>query len=187
MIAKGVHLVERGIESNGADAPAAGIAGRSPRDLLRQPAHWLALGCGAGLVKRGPGTAGTLVGVLLFYALREVPHPVYLALLVLGFVVGIWLCGRTARALGTHDHPAIVWDEVVGYLATMAFGPGTGAWPLVGFALFRVFDIAKPWPIAWLDRRVPGGFGIMVDDLLAAAFALVSMRIIVLVINVYFP
>ena len=111
----------------------------------------------------------------------------YLALLALGFVVGIWLCGRTARVLGTHDHPAIVWDEIVGYLATMALRPATGAWPIIGFALFRLFDIAKPWPIAWLDRRVPGGFGIMVDDLLAAAYALLTMQIISFGIHAYFP
>ncbi|MCC6202368.1 MAG: phosphatidylglycerophosphatase A [Gammaproteobacteria bacterium] len=170
-----------------ASPDAVGGKRPAPRDLLGQPGHWPALGFGAGLAPRAPGTAGTLVGVALMYALRDIPWPGYLALVVLGFAFGVWFCARTARALGVHDHPAIVWDEVIGYLVTMALGPATGAWPWVGFVLFRLFDIVKPWPISWLDRRVGGGFGIMVDDLLAAVYALATMRIIVLWFDSYVP
>lgn len=159
--------------------------GCKPRELLSQPRHWIALGFGAGLSPWAPGTAGTLLGVLLYYLVRDVSWPLYVALVAAAFLVGIALCGRTARALGTHDHPAIVWDEVVGYLATMLAGPASGPWPVVGFVLFRLFDIVKPWPISYLDRRVPGGFGIMADDLMAALFASAMLRIIYYISGIY--
>ena len=87
------------------------------------------------------------------------------------FVLGIWICGYSAKALGVHDHPAIVWDEIVGYLITMTALPAGLLWPIVGFLLFRLLDIWKPWPISWCDRHIQGGFGIMIDDVLAGAVA----------------
>ena len=94
------------------------------------------------------------------------------------FVAGIWLCGRSADRLGVHDHPAIVWDEIVGYLITMLLAPTGWVWILLGFILFRIFDIWKPWPIRWLDKQVRGGAGIMLDDVLAAVFAMIFLQII---------
>ncbi|MDX1607143.1 MAG: phosphatidylglycerophosphatase A [Candidatus Competibacterales bacterium] len=139
--------------------------------LLRDPGHLLALGLGTGLVPLAPGTAGTLVGVLLFLPLQSLTLPAYGLVVLALFVLGLPLCARTARRLGLHDHPAIVWDEVVGYLVTMSAAPVGWPWMLAGFVLFRFFDILKPWPIAWLDRFVTGGLGIMLDDALAGVYA----------------
>jgi len=139
---------------------------------LRHPVHFLSLGFGSGLAPFAPGTFGTLAAVPLYLLLREgVSLPAYLLLVGLLSLAGVWLCGVTARALGLHDHPAIVWDEIAGYLLTMAAAPAGWGWVVTGFLLFRLFDILKPWPIRRIDRGVGGGVGIMLDDLLAALYA----------------
>jgi phosphatidylglycerophosphatase A len=139
--------------------------------LLRDPGHFLALGAGSGLLPKAPGTAGTLVGVLFYWALAGLDKTAYLSVVMMLFAVGIPLCHRTAQAMGKHDHPAVVWDEIVGYLLTMAFTVPSARGCLIGFVAFRIFDIFKPWPIRDLDRRVGGGIGIMLDDVLAAIYA----------------
>lgn len=146
--------------------------------LLRHPVHLLALGFGTGLSPRAPGTAGTLVGVMLYLGLQHLPLVYYIGITLILFAAGVWICNEAARRLGVHDHPAIVWDEVVGYLVAMIAAPAGWAWILLGFVLFRLFDIWKPWPIGWLDRRVRGGLGIMLDDVLAGVFALVVIQIL---------
>ena len=146
-----------------------------PPVLLRDPGHLLALGFGSGLLPRAPGTAGTLVAVPLYLLCATLPGYAYLLVTALAFAVGVYLCGRTARALGLHDHPGIVWDEVVGYLVTMAWAPPGVLWVVLGFVCFRLFDILKPWPIRAFDRSVHGGFGIMLDDLLAGFAAAASL------------
>lgn len=146
--------------------------------LLRDPGHLLALGFGSGLVPRAPGTAGTLVAVPLYLSCVGLPGYAYLLVAVAAFAVGIYVCGRTARALGVHDHPGIVWDEVVGYLVTMAWAPSGAIWVVLGFVCFRLFDILKPWPIRAFDRSVHGGFGIMLDDLLAGFAAAASLALL---------
>lgn len=139
----------------------------------------LSLGLGAGLVPRAPGTWGSLLAVPLFIVLHPYGQATYILTVAVLFVVGVYLSGRTARALGVHDHGAIVIDEVVGMLATwVAVGPGWGT-ILAGFALFRFFDIVKPWPIRRIDQSVGGGLGIMLDDLVAAAMAAVVLQILV--------
>jgi phosphatidylglycerophosphatase A len=143
--------------------------------LLRDPVHFFALGFGAGLVPRAPGTAGTLVAVLLDPLLRPLGLELRILLVALMFGLGVWLCGESARRLGTHDHPAIVWDEIVGYLALMLVLPAGWAWALAGFVVFRFFDILKPWPIRQLDHGVGGGLGIMLDDMMAAAWGAVVL------------
>lgn len=145
---------------------------------LRNPLHLLAFGFGSGLAPRAPGTFGTLVGIPLYLLLQDLALPVYLGLVLAGFLAGIGICGRTSRDLGVHDHGGIVWDEIIGYLLTMTLAPAGWTWVLIGFLLFRFFDILKPWPIRWLDRRVPGGFGIMLDDLLAGVYAGLLMLLI---------
>ena len=135
------------------------------------PLQLLALGFGSGRAPVAPGTFGTLVGVLLYLPLAGLSPLPYLAITAALFVVGIPICGYAAKQFGVHDHGAIVWDEIVGYLVTMAFAPAGWLWIAIGFILFRLFDIWKPWPIGWLDRRVSGGLGIMVDDLLAGIYA----------------
>jgi len=135
------------------------------------PIQLLALGFGSGRAAVAPGTFGTLVGVLFYLPMATLPTLPYLAITAILFLIGIPICAHAARQFGVHDHGAIVWDEIVGYLVTMAFAPSGWLWIVLGFALFRLFDIAKPWPIGWLDQQVSGGLGIMVDDLLAGIYA----------------
>ena len=141
---------------------------------LSNPVHFLALGFGSGLIKPAPGTWGTLAAVPIYLAITQTPLiqlPAFLLLISILFIVGCYLCGKTADDVGVPDHGAIVWDEIVGYLLTMAFVTPNLVNIIIGFVLFRVFDIIKPWPIKLLDRSVHGGFGIMIDDVLAAVFA----------------
>lgn len=148
--------------------------------LLKNPIHALALGFGTGLAPKAPGTFGTLLGLALYWLLQylAVSPIIFIAITIVCFIAGIWICQYTADALGVHDHPAIVWDEVVGYLITMMFAPSGWLWMLVGFGLFRLFDIWKPWPIRVIDRSVHGGFGIMFDDVLAGVYAAIVLAFI---------
>ena len=137
----------------------------------RRPHHWLAFGFGAGLAPWAPGTMGTLVAIPLYLLLQGLSPGVYLLLLIGLFLIGLWACDKAARELGGGDPGAIVWDEILGYLVTMALAPPGWIWILLGLVLFRFFDILKPWPIGPLDRRVTGGLGILLDDLIAGAMA----------------
>ncbi|MDH3886994.1 MAG: phosphatidylglycerophosphatase A [Gammaproteobacteria bacterium] len=148
--------------------------------LLRHPLDFLALGFGSGLLPRAPGTAGTIAAIPLYLVMQSLALPVYVSLVAVLFLLGIPICAHTAKRLGVHDHPGIVWDEIVGYLVTMIFAPTGWLWVLAGFVLFRFFDVLKPWPIRWLDRRVGGGFGIMVDDLLAGIAAAGVLQLLVI-------
>lgn len=141
------------------------------QQIIRNPIHFLAFGFGSGLSPKAPGTAGTLVALLLWPFLAELPLAAYLFVVAVASIGGFYLCGKTASDLGVHDHPGIVWDEIAGFWLTMTAVPVTWYWMLAGFVLFRLFDIWKPWPISWLDKEVEGGVGIMVDDLLAGVFA----------------
>lgn len=142
---------------------------------LRDPAMLLALGFGSGLLPKAPGTWGSAVGAGLYLLLAPFGTATLLVATLLACVVGVPLCGRAARRIGLHDHPAIVWDEIAGLLVTMTLTtvivPAHWGWLIAGFAAFRLFDVLKPWPIGWLDRRIEGGLGIMLDDLLAGTFA----------------
>lgn len=149
-----------------------------PGSIWKSPVQFLACGFGSGAMPYAPGTFGTLAAIPLYLLMHALSLPVYLGITVLLFLVGIWLCEKTARALGVHDHSGIVWDEIVGFLVTMTAIPFNAWWILLGFVFFRVFDIIKPWPIHWLDRRVPGGFGIMLDDVLAGIYAWVCVKLL---------
>lgn len=138
---------------------------------LRDPVLLLALGFGTGLVPRAPGTAGTLVGVALYAALVPLPAWAFAAALLAVVAAGVPLCAAAARRLGQHDHPAIVWDEIAGLLVATVGLPAHPAWIGAAFVAFRGFDIAKPFPLSLIDRHVPGGLGIMLDDLLAGLAA----------------
>ncbi|ATG73160.1 phosphatidylglycerophosphatase A [Zobellella denitrificans] len=143
---------------------------------LSNPLHLLALGFGSGLSPVMPGTMGTLAAIPLYLLVQGLPLWAYLGLLVLGFVAGIKICEAATRAIGRHDHGAIVWDEIIGFGITMIAAPAGWGWIAAGFVLFRFFDIAKPWPIRWFDRRVHGGVGIMLDDVIAGLFALACLQ-----------
>ena len=149
--------------------------------LLRQPVHLLALGFGVGLVPVAPGTAATAAAGLAGWWLMPVPLPARAALVAVLALAGIWICGESSRRLEARDHPAVVWDEIVGFLAVTLVLPAQPLWWAAAFVLFRLFDIAKPWPVGYLDRRVGGGLGIMLDDLAAAGMAvacLVPVRLV---------
>lgn len=125
-----------------------------------------------------PGTFGTLAAIPVFLVMSSLPLAYYLLIIFLAFVLGVYICGYTSRALGAHDHSGIVWDEIVGFLITMTAIPDE-LWLIVaGFILFRLFDIVKPWPIRWADARLQGGFGIMFDDVLAGIFALIGLHLL---------
>ena len=145
--------------------------------LLRQPVHLLALGFGTGLVPRAPGTIATMFAVIPGWLLLPLPVLIRMALVAALALAGIWICGESSQQLETHDHSAIVWDEIVGFLAVTLVLPPEPLWWLAAFVLFRLFDIAKPWPVGYLDRRVGGGFGIMLDDLAAAGLTVVCLML----------
>ncbi|MDT8439535.1 MAG: phosphatidylglycerophosphatase A [Wenzhouxiangellaceae bacterium] len=142
------------------------------RVALATPSGFLAFGLGSGLSPVAPGTAGTLAGMLLALPLIGLPTGAAVAVALLVFVAGVPICNRASRALGVHDHGGIVIDEIAAIWLVLALMPADWRWWLAAFVLFRVFDVLKPWPIGWLDRRVHGGLGIMLDDLVAALFAL---------------
>jgi len=148
---------------------------------LSDPYQFLALGFGSGLAPKAPGTFGTLAAIPLYIVMADLNIWIYLTLISIFAIAGIVICQKAADAVGVHDHPAIVWDEIVGYLITMAFVPFSWLNLAIGFALFRFFDIIKPWPISYFDKHVHGGLGIMVDDILAGVFALACMLLLNLI------
>ncbi|MGK0441467.1 MAG: phosphatidylglycerophosphatase A [Pseudohongiellaceae bacterium] len=144
--------------------------------ILKNPIHCLAFGFGSGLAPKAPGTFGTLMAVPIYLLLLQLPMLAYVLVVLVAFIVGVYLCGKTADDLGVHDHPGIVWDEFVGFWITMLAAPAGWLWIVVGFLLFRLFDIWKPWPIKFLDQKIESGLGIMLDDVLAGVYALILLQ-----------
>lgn len=150
------------------------------RQLTSSLAGWLACGFGSGLAPVAQGTFGSLAALLPWLLLRQLSWPLYLLVLVLAFAVGVWACNVAGRALGVDDHRSLVWDEFVGQwiaLLPLLLVPASWWAVAVGFALFRLFDVWKPWPIRWLDRHLKGGLGVMTDDVLAGVFAAVVLAL----------
>jgi len=146
-------------------------ANPSFKQLLRSPTLLLAFGFGSGLSPKAPGTIGTIAAIPLWWLLAQLPLASYLIVVLVSAIIGIYICGAAAKTLGVHDHGGIVWDEFVGFWIAMAALPVTWTSLILGFVLFRFFDIVKPWPISWLDKKVSGGFGIMIDDVIAGLAA----------------
>lgn len=144
---------------------------------LHSVAQFLATGFGSGLSPKAPGTAGTIMAVPLYLALAQLPLLWYSVAVIVSALAGIWICGRASRELGVHDHPGIVWDEFVGFWITLWALPLSLTWVIAGFVLFRFFDIVKPWPIGWLDKRVDHGLGIMIDDVIAGVMACACLHL----------
>lgn len=145
---------------------------------LGTPSGWLAFGFGSGLSPFAPGTMGTLVAIPFAVAIKSLGVTGFWVALLLMFLLGIEACTRVSRKLGVHDHGGIVWDEIVGYCLSVALVPLQWQWFLAAFVLFRFFDIYKPWPIRQLDRKVSGGFGIMIDDVVAAIFTIIVLAVL---------
>ncbi|MBT0117853.1 phosphatidylglycerophosphatase A [Vibrio alginolyticus] len=151
---------------------------------LKNPWHLLATGFGSGLSPFIPGTMGTLAAVPLFLLLAQLPFTAYVIVVLISCVVGIQICQVTSADMKVHDHGSIVWDEFAGFWITMSIVPALNIpltewkWLITGFILFRFFDMVKPWPIGWLDKRVHGGLGIMVDDIVAGVMAGVALFLV---------
>lgn len=149
-----------------------------PPKIWKDPRCIIAFGFGAGAVPRVPGTLGTLIAVPLYWLLADLTVFWYVGTVTILFAIGVWVCGHVERILGTHDHPGIVWDEIVGYLVAMFLAPSGWLWVAIGFVLFRLFDIWKPFPIGWIEHRLRGGVGTMLDDLLAGIYAWASLQVL---------
>lgn len=171
-----------------------------PKDAsaLDTVVYWLALGLGSGLPRRAPGTWGTVGGLIVGVFLMTLGFVPFLMLTILSCFIGVWFCGRTSEMMGVHDDPHIVWDEWSGiwitllplsYLLTFQNAMLGSYWQnilqpfslialIVAFVLFRFFDILKPPPIAWADKKVAGGLGIMLDDIIAGIMAAATWVII---------
>ena len=150
---------------------------------LKDPVVFVALGFGSGLSPIAPGTAGTIIAIPLYLLLSQFDILVYLAVTLFVTITGVWICSYTANKLKVHDHPSIVIDEIAGFFITMALVPNELIWIVTGFVLFRFFDAVKPWPISWIDKNVKGGFGIMIDDVVAGAVSLVCMIMLMPYVN----
>ena len=140
------------------------------------PIHLLAIGFGSGASPIMPGTMGTLVAIPIYLAMQLLPVPFYTIIMAIMIVVGFWICDVADRAAGVHDHSSIVWDEIVGFLLTMWAVLATWQTVILGFLLFRLFDIWKPWPISWMNEKIGGGVGVVVDDLMAGVFAAIVLH-----------
>ena len=155
------------------------LARPTPAFTFGHPAHFIALGFGAGLARAAPGTFGTLVAFPLWWLLDGGYEPlVLLGILGALFGVGVWACGRTGRDLGVSDHGAMCWDEIVAFLLVLALVPADWRWQAAAFFLFRFFDVVKPPPIRQLELRFRGGFGVMFDDILAAGYTLLVVAFV---------
>ena len=150
---------------------------------LKDPVVFLAVGFGSGLVPFAPGTAGTIMAIPLYLLLSTFELSIYLAVTLLVTIVGIWVSTYTANKFKVHDHQSIVIDEIAGFFITMAFVPNEWIWIVIGFVLFRFFDMVKPWPISWLDKNVKGGLGIMIDDVAAGFVSLFCMMLAMAYVN----
>ncbi|MBR9907748.1 MAG: phosphatidylglycerophosphatase A [Gammaproteobacteria bacterium] len=149
------------------------------KKMLLNPVHLFAFGFGSGLMPKAPGTFGTLAAIPIVFLLQHYfSLTTYVAVTALASICGLWLCGYTAKALGVHDHPAIVWDEIAGFMIAMIALPFTWYNVVGAFVLFRFFDIYKPGPIGWCDKNLKGGAGIMVDDLLAGAASAIVLHLL---------
>ena len=150
--------------------------------LFRHPAGWIATGGGVGLSPLAPGTAGSLAALLPWLLLRELPLIWHLAVLVLAFGLGVWACAWVVRTLQAGDPRIAVIDEFVGQwiaLLPLVLSSRGALWILPGFILFRIFDVWKPWPVSWADRRVKGGLGVMLDDVLAGIYAALVLALLI--------
>lgn len=153
------------------------------RFLFSHPNHFISLGFGSGLAKKAPGTFGTLAGLPLFWLIAQYSVTQQLLIIATLFIIGIYFCAYTGKALGIVDHGSIVWDEIVAIMLVLTFTPQQWQWWLAAFILFRLFDIWKPYPIRQLEAKFKNGFGVMFDDLLAAIYAIVSLQCLIWVVS----
>ena len=153
-----------------------------PESIWKNPWHFIAFGFGTGAIPVAPGTFGTLITIPLYLFLASFSHTFYLICTIAIIIFSIWLCEKTSKEIHIHDHQGMCIDEVVGFLVTMYCAPYGWGWIILGVILFRIFDIWKPWPIRQIDAHVKGGFGMILDDVIAGLFSLVIIQLLAKVI-----
>ncbi len=158
---------------------ASAMLQQNLKKVWKDPLYFIAFGFGSGLMRKAPGTWGTVAAVPIYLLIAHLSPLVYLTITLLCLLFGVIICNQVSRELGINDYKGIVWDEIVGYLLTLSFAPVHFSYMLMGFILFRVFDIWKPQPIRLIDERVKGGLGIMLDDVLAAVPAWLILRLFI--------
>lgn len=149
-----------------------------PESIWKNPIHFIAFGFGSGALPIAPGTFGTLLAIPFYLAMQSLPLIVYLITVFLIALASIWICNKTSKDIGIRDHQGMCLDEFVGYFVTMINAPHGWTWVLLGFLFFRLFDIWKPWPIRIIDERVSGGFGMILDDVLAGIYSCILIQIL---------
>jgi phosphatidylglycerophosphatase A len=152
-----------------------------PDSIWRNPLHFIAFGFGTGALPYAPGTFGTIIAIPFFLVLRSFSIELYIGILLILIIASMWLCEKVSKDIGVADHQGMCVDEIIGYLVTMTFAPATFKWILIGFLLFRLFDIWKPWPIRQVDQRFHGGVGVILDDVLAGIYSMIILYILQLV------
>jgi phosphatidylglycerophosphatase A len=150
-----------------------------PKSIWQNPLHFIAFGFGTGAIPIAPGTFGTLLAIPFYLFLQLLNPTQYIAMVGLLTVISIFICDRVSKDIQVHDHPGMNLDEFIGFFITMIYVPSSWYTILLGFLLFRLFDIWKPFPIRWVDRKVSGGFGVIFDDVLAGIFACVVLHLLI--------
>lgn len=153
-----------------------------PAAVWRNPLYFIAFGLGSGAMPFAPGTFGTLMAIPFYLLLRELPLSFYLIFVLIFIAATSWLSDRISRDIHVHDHPGMCIDEFAGFFVTMIAAPQGAVWILIGFLLFRLFDIWKPWPISWIDKHVTSGFGMILDDVVAGLFAMIIIQLLAMFI-----
>lgn len=153
----------------------------SYKSIWRNPIHFIAFGFGSGVLPKAPGTWGTLMAIPIYMLMMYFPLWLYILVTSVIIVLSVIICEISEKDLNIHDHPGMALDEIAGYLLTMVLAPPGILWIILGFIFFRIFDIWKPWPIADIDRKIKGGLGTVLDDLIAAVYAGLALELIVLI------
>lgn len=147
-----------------------------PQKVWQDPLYFIAFGLGSGTIPFAPGTFGTLMAIPFYLLLEPLPLKIYVSFVVIFIVISSLICAKVSRAIKVHDHPGMCIDEFAGFFVTMINAPHGIGWIVLGFLLFRLFDIWKPWPISFIDEHMHGGFGMVLDDVLAGIYALVIIQ-----------
>jgi len=149
-----------------------------PESIWHEPIYFVAFGLGSGAMPFAPGTFGTLLAIPFYLLLQPLTLPIYIAFVIIFIALSSWICDRVSRQIDVHDHPGMCLDEFAGFFVTMIAAPRGWPWILLGFLLFRLFDIWKPWPIHAIDEKIHGGFGMVLDDIVAGIFAMLIIQIV---------
>ncbi len=153
-----------------------------PEAVWQNPLYFVAFGLGSGAMPFAPGTFGTLMAIPFYLLVQSLPLLAYVIFVIVFIVVSSWISDRVSRDIHIHDHPGMCIDEFAGFFVTMIHAPHGFPWLVLGFLLFRLFDIWKPWPIHVIDEKVHGGFGMVLDDIVAGLFAMVIIQFVTFVL-----